>query len=50
MAVTPLAGLVVLEFAHTIMGPSCGLVLGDLGADVIHVEPAEGDRDRKSVV
>ena len=47
MAVTPLAGLVVLEFAHTIMGPSCGLVLGDLGADVIHVEPAEGDRTRK---
>ena len=47
MAVTPLAGLVVLEFAHTIMGPSCGLVLGDLGADVIHVEPVEGDRTRK---
>jgi crotonobetainyl-CoA:carnitine CoA-transferase CaiB-like acyl-CoA transferase len=48
MAVAPLAGLVVLEFAHTIMGPSCGLVLGDLGADVIHVEPApEGDRTRK---
>ena len=47
MAATPLAGLVVLEFAHTIMGPSCGLVLGDLGADVIHVEPAEGDRTRK---
>lgn len=48
MAVAPLAGLVVLEFAHTIMGPSCGLVLADLGADVIHVEPApEGDRTRK---
>lgn len=48
MAATPLAGLVVLEFAHTIMGPSCGLVLADLGADVIHVEPApEGDRTRK---
>ena len=48
MAVTPLAGLVVLEFAHTIMGPSCGLVLVDLGADVIHIEPApEGDRTRQ---
>jgi crotonobetainyl-CoA:carnitine CoA-transferase CaiB-like acyl-CoA transferase len=48
MAVTPLAGLRVLEFTHTIMGPSCGLVLADLGADVIHVEPApEGDRTRK---
>ena len=48
MAVAPLAGLVVLEFTHTIMGPSCGLVLADLGADVIHVEPApEGDRTRK---
>jgi len=48
MAAQPLAGIVVLEFAHTIMGPSCGLVLADLGADVIHVEPApEGDRTRK---
>ncbi len=46
--VSPLAGLVVLEFTHTIMGPSCGLVLADLGADVIHVEPApDGDRTRK---
>ena len=44
----PLAGLVVLELTHTVMGPSCGLVLGDLGADVIRVELApDGDRTRK---
>ncbi len=48
MAVLPLSGLVVLEFTHTVMGPSCGLVLGDLGADVIRVELApDGDRTRK---
>jgi crotonobetainyl-CoA:carnitine CoA-transferase CaiB-like acyl-CoA transferase len=44
----PLAGIVVLEFTHTVMGPSCGLVLADLGADVIRVELApDGDRTRK---
>ncbi len=43
----PLAGIRVLELCHTIMGPTCGLVLGDLGADVIKVEPApQGDRTR----
>ncbi|MGE4220764.1 MAG: CaiB/BaiF CoA transferase family protein [Alphaproteobacteria bacterium] len=43
----PLKGLRVLEFVQTIMGPSCGLVLADLGADVIKVEPAEGDKTRR---
>jgi crotonobetainyl-CoA:carnitine CoA-transferase CaiB-like acyl-CoA transferase len=44
----PLAGLTVLEFTHTIMGPSCGTVLADLGADVIRVEPAPaGDHTRR---
>lgn len=43
----PLAGLKVLEFSHAIMGPSAGLVLADLGADVIKVEPAEGDHTRR---
>ena len=30
----PLAGIRVLEFCHTIMGPTAGLILADLGADV----------------
>ncbi len=38
----PLEGISVVEFAHMVMGPSCGLVLADLGADVIKVEPAPG--------
>jgi crotonobetainyl-CoA:carnitine CoA-transferase CaiB-like acyl-CoA transferase len=48
MAILPLADLRVLEFTHTVMGPSCGVVLADLGADVIRVEPApDGDRTRR---
>lgn len=44
----PLKGIKVVEFCHVVMGPSCGLVLADLGADVIKVEPApEGDRTRR---
>jgi crotonobetainyl-CoA:carnitine CoA-transferase CaiB-like acyl-CoA transferase len=43
----PLAGIRVLEFCHTIMGPTAGLILADLGADVIKVEPAEGDKTRR---
>jgi crotonobetainyl-CoA:carnitine CoA-transferase CaiB-like acyl-CoA transferase len=44
----PLAGLVVVEFTHMVMGPACGLVLADLGADVIKVEPApDGDNTRR---
>ena len=43
----PLAGIRVVEFVHVIMGPSCGLVLGDLGAEVIKVEPIDGDHTRK---
>ena len=43
----PLAGLRVVEFTHMVMGPSCGLALADLGADVIKVEPAgKGDPTR----
>lgn len=45
-AALPLAGLRVVEFTHMVMGPTCGLVLGDLGAEVIKVEPIEGDRTR----
>jgi crotonobetainyl-CoA:carnitine CoA-transferase CaiB-like acyl-CoA transferase len=44
----PLAGLRVVEFTHMVMGPMCGLVLADLGADVIKVEPApDGDNTRR---
>jgi crotonobetainyl-CoA:carnitine CoA-transferase CaiB-like acyl-CoA transferase len=42
----PLAGLRVVEFTHMVMGPTCGMVLADMGAEVIKVEPIEGDRTR----
>jgi crotonobetainyl-CoA:carnitine CoA-transferase CaiB-like acyl-CoA transferase len=42
----PLTGLKVVEFTHMVMGPTCGMVLADLGADVIKVEPIDGDRTR----
>ena len=48
-AALPLAGIRVLEFCHTIMGPSAGLILADLGADVIKVEPANGDPTRRRI-
>jgi crotonobetainyl-CoA:carnitine CoA-transferase CaiB-like acyl-CoA transferase len=43
----PLTGLRVIEFTHMVMGPSAGLVLADLGADVVKVEPKGGDRTRQ---
>jgi crotonobetainyl-CoA:carnitine CoA-transferase CaiB-like acyl-CoA transferase len=42
----PLTGLRVVEFTHMVMGPTCGMVLADLGAESIKVEPIEGDRTR----
>ena len=42
----PLAGIRIIEMGHTVMGPSCSVVLADLGADVIKVEPPEGERTR----
>jgi crotonobetainyl-CoA:carnitine CoA-transferase CaiB-like acyl-CoA transferase len=45
--VLPLEGVRVVEFAHMVMGPSCGLVLADLGAEVIKVEPLAGDNTRR---
>ena len=44
----PLEGIRVVEFVHMVMGPSCGLVLGDLGAEVIKIEPTpDGDNTRR---
>ena len=44
----PLSGIKVIEFSHMVMGPSCGLILGDLGADVIKIEPpGDGDKTRR---
>ena len=45
----PLEGIRVVEFCHVVMGPTCGLVLADLGAEVIKVEPLDGDHTRKLV-
>lgn len=42
----PLQNIRVLEFTHAVMGPSAGLILADLGAEVIHIEPVEGDSTR----
>jgi crotonobetainyl-CoA:carnitine CoA-transferase CaiB-like acyl-CoA transferase len=43
----PLDGLKVVEFSHMVMGPSIGVILADLGADVIKVEPLDGDATRR---
>ncbi len=43
----PLKGVRVVELTHTILGPSCGMILADLGAEVIKVEPVDGDRTRR---
>ncbi len=43
----PLSGLQVIEFSHMVMGPAAGVVLADLGADVLKVEPPGGDNTRR---
>jgi len=43
----PLAGIRVVEFTHMVMGPTCGMILADLGAEVIKVEPLGGDSTRR---
>lgn len=42
----PLNGVRVVEMSHMIMGPSCGMFLGFLGAEVIKIEPPTGDKTR----
>ncbi|MDQ8032742.1 CaiB/BaiF CoA transferase family protein [Bordetella genomosp. 1] len=46
-AALPLAGVRVIEFTHMVMGPTCGMVLADLGAEVIKIEPVQGDNTRR---
>jgi crotonobetainyl-CoA:carnitine CoA-transferase CaiB-like acyl-CoA transferase len=43
----PLTGLRVIEFTHMVMGPTCGMVLADMGAEVIKVEPLAGENTRR---
>ncbi len=43
----PLEGVRVIEFTHMVMGPTCGMILADLGAEVIRIEPPGGDKTRK---
>ena len=45
----PYTGLRVVEFTHMVMGPTCGMVLADLGAEVIKIEPPEGDSTRRLI-
>ena len=42
----PLQGIRIIEFTHMVMGPAAGVVLGDLGADIIRIEPTGGDSTR----
>lgn len=43
----PLEGIRVIEFSHMVMGPTCGMILADLGAEVIKIEPPGGDKTRR---
>jgi len=43
----PLAHIRVIEFSHMVMGPAAGMILADLGAEVIKIEPLGGDKTRR---
>jgi crotonobetainyl-CoA:carnitine CoA-transferase CaiB-like acyl-CoA transferase len=43
----PLDGIRVLDFTHNVMGPTTGMLMGDLGAEAIHIEPPAGDATRR---
>ncbi len=43
----PLKDIKVLEFTHAVMGPCAGLMLADMGAEVLHIEPINGDSTRR---
>jgi len=43
----PLSGIRVVEFTHMVMGPTVGVILADLGADVTKIEPIKGDNTRR---
>ncbi len=45
----PLEGIRVVELTHMVMGPTTGLILADLGAEVLKVEPLGGDKTRRLV-
>lgn len=43
----PLQGIKVIEFTHMVMGPAAGVILADLGAEVVKIEPLQGDNTRR---
>ena len=45
----PLDGVRMVDFTHMILGPSMGMILADMGAEVIKVEPVKGDNTRRLI-
>ena len=46
----PLAGLKVIDLSHVMAGPTCAMLLADMGADVIKVEKIPGGDDARRMV